>query len=234
MNTNQQFWWNWAVSALTAAGTIGAAWTALFIALFGNALRQRLLPPKLFIKLSDAPGEGEKAKAFLSSGTETVSMGGTIVSGGPRETVSRWYHVKVENQRQAFVTATEVRLWMLELRVRNAAGDWITDWIGELPFAWKDQQVKLPGLQMGQPDEADLCHIVRDYFSDGKHLLQLSPAIAKQPPETEWSNDCHIQVKFQARSIEARSNIITVQIDWNGQWDHDDARMGQYVQVKEV
>ena len=115
--------------------------------------------------------------------------------GGARETLSRWFHVKVENRRRKFVTATEVRLWMIELKIPNAAGAWTTDWIGELPFVWKDQIVKLPTLSMGQPDKADLCCVIKDYQDTGQHILRLTPVLQKSPPQTEWAGAC------QGRSV---------------------------------
>lgn len=217
MSSDQKSWWNWGVLFFTALGTIGA----VLVALFQVCIRGWLAD--LRIELSTAPGEGEKAKVWLTP------------PGGKRETLSRWFHVKVENRRWKFVTATEVRLWMLELKIQNAAGDWTTDWMGELPFGWKDQIVKLPTLSMGQPDEADLCCVIKDYQGTGQHVLRLTPVIQKSPPQTEWAGACHIQVKFQARSVETVSNIIAIQIDWNGTWDDDDTRMRQqHLQVNQV
>lgn len=224
MAPDTQFWFNWSVGFLTAAGTVGA----VIAALFGEPIRRRLAPPNLNIELSTAPGEGEKAATLLTYPTRAKPI-------QPRTTVSRWRHIKVENRRRGYTTATEVRVWMVELKVQNNAGSWDTQWIGELPFGWKDQQVKLPALSMGQPDEADLCCVIKDYTGVGKHALQLKPVIQKYPPQTEWNGECHIQVKFQARSTECTSNIITIQIDWDGTWDDDDARMKQHhLQIKPV
>jgi hypothetical protein len=213
--TDAQFWWNWWVSCATAVGTIGA----VVAALFGDPIRRKFAPPRLQIRLSDNPAEGTKALTKLT----------VTVNGQPqeRQTQSRWYHVRVENLRRHYTTATEVRLWLLELKIQDAGGSWRTEWIGELPMTWKDQIVKLPTLTMGQPDEADLCFVNKDdpVAGEGKHLLQLTTAIFKSPPPLQWTAACHIMVKLQARSIETASNIYAVEIHWDGQWDDDDTKM---------
>jgi hypothetical protein len=129
MAQTTQFWWNWAVSLLSAFGTIGA----VVVALFGDRLRPS---PRLHLARSTAASEGKKVDTTL-----TERQGDQ-----PRQTQSRWYHVRVENQRRLYRTANEVRVYMLELQERNEAGAWETKWAGELPIKWQDEHTKPPSV----------------------------------------------------------------------------------------
>jgi hypothetical protein len=218
------FWWNWLPSFFTAVGTVGA----VVVALFGESLRRQFMPPKLLMRLSTRSGEGEKAATVI---TRPVGAGGQLTQA---QTISRWYHVHVENQRWVTVPATEVQVWWVELKVRNVAGTWNRQWIGELPIQWKDQAVKLPALKLGRADEADLCCVVKDGLGPGKHVLRLQPLFQKYPPRTEWDADCHITVKLEARSAETSSNVVSIEIHWDGGWDDDDVRMRDHLQIKQM
>jgi hypothetical protein len=221
MAADTQFWLNWWVSFATAVGTVGA----VLVALFSEPIRRRFFAPTLQISLSVNPGEGTKAD------TKVV----THVNGQLQERVthSRWFHVVVNNTRRQFTPAHEVRVWMLELAINDQNG-WRTLWIGELPMSWKDQLVKLPSLTIGHPDEADLCCLTKGADGGARHMLQLGAALWKSPPTLQWDGGCHIRVKLQARSIEVSSNVITVEIYWDGQWDDDDVRMQPHLVVTQI
>ena len=217
------FWWNWWVQVAVAAGTIGA----VIVALFSEPIRWLLgLTPKLQISQTRNAQEGTSA--------QTVAV--ELVNGQPQQriTVSRWYHIDVVNKRREFASATQVRVWMIELAVfdANAPGGWRTDWIGEMPMSWKDQSVKLPAITIGSPDVADLCSLTRGDAGQ-PHRLQLSATIFKSANVAmDWA--VHVRVKLQARSVETASNVLTMQIWWDGQWHDNDVAMQAHLTVMPV
>jgi hypothetical protein len=219
------FWWNWWVQAAVAAGTIGA----VVVALFSEPIRWWLgLRPILQISPTQNAQEGTQARTVATE----------IVDGElkQRTTASRWYHIDVVNKRRDFATATQVRVWMIELAVFDpkVSGNWRTDWIGEMPMSWKDPYVKSPAITIGHPDVADLCSLTRGDAGQ-PHRLQLSAVILKYPPTLQWiGQSCHIRVKLQARSVETSSNVLTMQIWWDGQWHDDDIAMQAHLTVTRV
>lgn len=83
MVPTSEFWMSWIVQVAIAVGTI----SAVLVALFGGWLRGRLAPPRLTLRLENA--DGVKTPVSL-----------TAPDGSTRETMGRWYHVRVFNERR--------------------------------------------------------------------------------------------------------------------------------------
>lgn len=196
MTPDQQFWWNWWVYALTAVGTVGA----VLVALFGQKIRA-LFPPLLRISVPNPLGEACPAEVPQPDGTKF-------------RTDSRWFHVEVENQRRNLVPATGVQVFLQKIdEFDSAVGQWRVAWsASEIPIGWKNQNIKPPALTIGRPDGCDLFSIIRA----DPPVLSIHPLIGVFSLNTQWRAACRLLLTLQARSVEADSNILQVEITWNG------------------
>ncbi len=219
MTPTCQFWWNWWVQLAVAIGTIGA----VVVALFRDWFRVVLWPPKLSIELQDRLGEIANTEVTFQSGPTVVKL----------ETVSRWYHIRVENRRH-WSLAREVRLLLLGYEEPDSLGQWQTKWSGAIPLKWQHQGIKPLAPTMGQPDNCDLCSVLKMPTSTGRpHRLELHPLIRALSMPTQWETSHTFAVTLQARSLEARSKLIRVEIAWDGQWDDDATKMSHHLVVKQ-
>jgi hypothetical protein len=201
---------NW--HAVSALATIAA----VIVALFGNQIRARLWPPLLRISLDNATG--------VPSGA-TIKGEGTEIS-----TKSRWYHIRVENERR-LSPATDVRLLLLKFEDLNAAGQFFVLWVGEAPLQWRHQQVKPLTPTIGPQEFSDLCSVVQK-SSSGSPGLALHPLIRGLDLTTKWHSSRTFAITLQARSIETDSNRLRVEIAWDGEWADDSDAMGRHLVIK--
>lgn len=213
-----QFWSNLAAQVAIAIGTIGA----VVVALFGNKLRATFAPPRLFLRLLD------------NRGTETPVIL-TAPDGSRRETVSRWYHLRVENGRR-WSPATQVQVFLLRIEEPDAAGQYRAIWTGELPIRWRYQEIHPLVRSIGYGADVDLCSVVKEKW------FQLHPVI--EPIEFRDSDAEQVSLRIkrregfnmaltlQARGLETDSNRIRVLIHWDGAWADDPEVMQRHLVVK--
>lgn len=211
MTPTWQFWLSWGVQAAIAFGTIGA----VVVALFGDWFRAWLSPPKLSISLKNEIGVIEKA-AFLPSQDDKV-------------TDSRWYHIRIENLRR-WSPAREVQLLLLQFAEPDSAGHFQATWTGELPLKWAHQQIKPLRPTIGAPQDCDLCSVTK--MPDGTHQLEWYPLIRPYFLDATWGSPHKFAVTLQARSLETESNLLRVEIAWDGQWADDATQMSRHLVVK--
>lgn len=130
-----QFWWNWWVNVAIAIGTIAT----VVVALFGQALRLKLFPPRL--KLLLANPEGERTPVLITWRDE---------KGEPRERTesARYYHVRVVNERR-LSPATNVQVFLIGMEERGPDGQLQVTWTGDVPMRWRHQEVFPPVRTVG-------------------------------------------------------------------------------------
>jgi hypothetical protein len=214
--TGSQFWWTWAAEAATATGTIGA----VIVALFGGWLRAHLAAPRLEIRL----GQGGK------NGVRVGVRQGPI-DGKQIDTVGRWYRLCVENKRR-WSPAKDVRMLLLNFEQPNAAGQYRTTWLGEVPLVWSNQQVIPLTPTIGPPHECDLCSVVKQ--PDGRHTLSLHPLIQPFNLPSSWQDEVRFVLTLQARGVDSDSDEFRVEVSWDGQWADDTIEMAQHLVVRLV
>jgi len=213
MSLEEQFWWNWAVYALAAVGTVGA----VVVALFGEWIRAHLWPPKLVVSLRDSTDESVPTKLA----TEEARV----------ITQSRWCHVHVENTRRRFSPATDVQVFLLSVEEPDAAGTFQLRWAAEpVPLAWSHQKYKPATFRIGVPRQADLCSVVQ-HPTDGTHFLLLAPLFQPFALPVRWETGCKLALTVQARGVEADSNKLRVEVAWNGEWSDDPRTMRRHLTV---
>jgi hypothetical protein len=209
--TGWQFWWTWAAEAATGIGTMGA----VIVALFGGWLRAHLAAPRLEIRLDNR--NGIYVPTVLDAGGEKI------------DTFSRWYHLRVENKRR-WSPANEVRVLLLKFEQRDAAGQYQTTWVGELPLQWSNQHITPLAPTIGPAYDCVLCSVVK--HPSGQHTLSLYPLIRPFHLTTSWQGKAEFALTLQARSLDSDSNVFRAAVAWDGHWIDDTLEMARHLVVK--
>ena len=199
---NQEFWWNWWVQVAVAVGTIGAVVTALWA-----ALRQ---PYRPLLKLKILREDGERA--FLESGED-----------------ARYYHIKVWNENRSTSLASRVQVYFTLLEETDKPNGNLREvWQGNLPLRWRDQEYVPRFQKIGSAKDADLCMIRKQ---GGLSLLPLFMPY-NLLPYAHRKGACRLVLSLQARSNQADSEPLRIQICWDGIWADGDTEMKEHLQVK--
>ena len=208
MVSTWQFWLSLIAQVAIAVGTIAA----VIVALFGGWLRARFAPPKLTLRLET--NDGVKIPVNL-----------TAPDGNTRQTEGRWYHLRVENERR-WSPATQVQVFLLRIEEPDAAGEDRLTWIGEMPMRWRHQEIHPRVRTIGYPADCDLCSVIKEKWLELNLLITPSEINAKR------RDACRLTLTLQARGMESDSNLLRVQIAWDGKWANDDKEMAQHMVVK--
>jgi len=200
-----------AIQLAIAIGTIGA----VIVALFGGWLRSHLAPPRLVIRLKDE--RGNKTPVTVTDPKD----------GTQRETDGRWYHMEVANNSR-WSPAKEVQVFLLRVEEPDASGQDQITWLGDVPMRWRHQEIRPVALTIGPTTDCDLCSVVKDKW------LQLEPLVVPHSLNARRRGECKFTVTLQARSIEVDSNLLRVQIAWNGKWSEDSDEMARNMVVKQL
>jgi hypothetical protein len=205
-----QFWLNWIVQLGIALGTI----SAVLVALFGRWLRARFAPPELKLSLSNVRGVPSPCLLTSPDGQQRVSQ-------------SRWYHVRLDNDRR-WSPATQTQIVMLEIQEPDARGEMKAIWLGAMPLKWRSVGYLPFGKTIGSWSECDLCSVVQDGW------LDIHPAILESPMKSQRTGQCRFIVVLQARSVEVDANVLRIEIAWNGQWSDDTDQMARNLVLKSI
>lgn len=202
MNNDQFFWYmvsQWAV----AAGTIVVA----IVALWGHIIRARWFGPKLRLALKNPKGE--------------VSM----FSDG---VVSRYYHLRVWNERRAS-PAQNVRVVIKALYRPSADGTMSqTPLSGPLQLAWQFQGSNPQFQTIGAESTCDLGFLRRGepfILSTLFRHISFDPAVQQRQKAI---------VVLVALSDEGESNELKLEIAWDGVWSEDSDEIVKHMVVKQL
>jgi len=208
-----QFWTNWVVQLGIAVGTI----LAVIVALFGGWLRGHFMPPSLTLKLQDT--RGVQSPCFL------ISPNGTR-----RQSESRWYCVKIENSRR-WSPATQTQVLMLEIQEPDAAGEMKPIWFGAMPIKWRSEGHLPFGKTIGAWAECDVCSVIKGGTGEKEGWVAIHPAIPEPAMKVQRTSACRFVLVLQARRVEADSNVLRVEIAWDGRWADDSTQMARHLVI---
>ena len=209
MTADEQFWWNWYIQLATAIATF----LAVLVALFLDWIRS-FFPPNLVLISKNERGVWTDPTYMQKSGQP------------PFATVSRWYHVEVSNTRR-WRRATDTQVYLINYEILNAAGEYVPKPPGAIPLKIRNVGFVETGRNLGPPIEWDLCSIIRESGCGEGPVLQLQVAVVPTNMIIETRQKFQVALTLQARSVEADSDTLRVEIIWNGQWDDDESRMAQ-------
>ncbi len=200
---------NWGVQFAAALGTF----LAVLAALFGDALRRALIPPKLTLSLLNPQGSTTNADLTAPDGTQ-------------RRTVARYYHVQVVNHRR-WSPATHVRVSLRRVEQPAADGRFMPTWVGNVPLQWRFQEFEPSTTPtIGTPMAVDLCSVVKDKW------LELHPLFIPTNLDTRFRERTDLILVLQAVSNEADSDTMRVRIAWDGKWSDDSTEMARHLTVQ--
>jgi hypothetical protein len=209
----RQFWLKWGVQLAAAVATFAA----VLVALFGQAFRAKFFPPQLAVSLVDSQGERTKVKlTWVENGVQK-----------DRSEDARYYHLAVSNRRR-WSPANQVQVVLLTVAEPGADGRFVTVWTGDIPLGWRHQQVLSGARTVGPTGHVDLCSVVRTKW------LQLHPLVAPFNLEVIRRNSANLILRVQARSNEADSEILSVRVSWDGQWEDGATEMQRHLIVRVV
>jgi hypothetical protein len=215
MTPTEQFWWNWAVYAVTALATTLVA----VLAIWGEKIRHWFFQPSLRLSLKNPQGE-----------LTTIQLGWRDPETGEIRSQSeqaRLYHVRVSNPRHRWLPIKGVMVHLLQVQELGPDGIFQGKWIGDVPLRFRHFEVMPAQRTIGSEADADLCMIVRDRF---ELLLLVQP----NNLDSRRYGTMRMRVVLQARGIEADSNQLTLDIAWNGKWHDGAIEMGSNLTIKEV
>jgi hypothetical protein len=201
-----QFWWNWWINFAVALATFAAA----IVALFGEWLRSKMFPARLKLSLLNA--NGEKGR----------------IAHGDRQENARFYHVRVENTNRFVSTAKDVQVFLIRIEEPGPDDELQIVWSGEIPMRWRNQEVSALTKAIGHATDCDLCSVGENRW------LSLSPLIVPLSMNARREGPCKMVVSLQARSQQADSPALRVQIAWDGAWDLGDNEMRRHLTVREL
>lgn len=217
MNAEDQFWWNWGVQALLAAGTF----LAVVVALFGDRLRYLLQPPKLRLELVTPAGE-------------CVPVGVKSPNGEVRQTYARYYHLKVLNERR-WSSATDAQVFLTSIEEPDAVGENRLVWAGEVPFKWQHAEIR--GIQprsLGSAQIVDLCNVVQSNEMGLGKWVELDLLFTPSGIENPRRNGFKLVLGIQAKSKEVDSNVLRLEIAWDGKWADGNDEMKRHLVVQRI
>jgi hypothetical protein len=208
VTSDQQFWWNWWVNFGIALATLAA----VLVALFGQKWQARLLPPRL--KLTLGRKEGEK--------TQLRNQGdGALVDD------VRYYYLRVSNERR-WSPAEGVQVYLSRIEEPDASGDLQVVWVGDIPIRWRDQEF-VPLLRtIGSAADCDLCRVGK---TSGFALM---PLIVPHNLNAHRNKPFKLVASLQARSNQVDSEIMRIQISWDGLWEDGDVEMLRHQVINEL
>jgi hypothetical protein len=218
MQPDPQFWWNWWVQLATAFATF----LAVLVALFLDWFRARFFPPVLDLRLVDVRG-APPVKTFVMAPGQQIAF----------ETVSRWYHVQVTNKRR-MTAATDVQVCLLAIETPNAAGQYVERNTGAIPFTVRHDAVVRPGRMIGPPVEWNFCSISREYEPQGGPILDLRTVVAPTDISTRMDKGFKTAFTLQAQSIAVDSNLLRLEVIWDGKWADDTDEMANHLVINET
>lgn len=205
------FWWNWSAAAASAVATF----SAVLVALFGQAFRDKFFPPQLSCRLLSA--DGERTTVQLTWPEDGVSRA--------RSEEARYYHLQISNGRR-WSPAREVQVVLLQVEEPGADGRLHVTWTGAAPFSWRHQEVHSALRTIGPAADADLCNVVK-----GKWLA-LNLMVHPFNLESRRAKACNLVLSIRAQGNEADSPVVRVKISWNGQWSDGALEMRRHLTVE--
>ena len=140
------------------------------------------------------------------------------------QTVSRWYHLQVQNIRR-MSRATDAQVCLTAVGIPNAAGQIVTRTTGAIPLKIRHEGIVRPGRIVGPPVEWDLCSVYREFLPNGPPVFELQTIVAPTDITVQNDQPFRMVLTLQARSIEVDSNILQIELVWNGQWADDTDQM---------
>ncbi len=193
---------------ITEAGVVGT-WGAVVVALFGERIRVLLFKPALQIRLLSNRGE------FVH---QTIVPNNQIT----QQLEARYYHIQLTNRRRT-TKASDAQVIITSIEAVGSNGRPQVVYTGMLPLQWRHGELHPRTRTVGPPADADLL------FARQDGIVSFLPMLFPNNFPGQYQAATHLWVTLQARSTEGDSAPLRLEIDWDGQWDRDEAQMATHL-----
>ena len=191
---------------ILAVTAVGTLLVAV-LAIWGDWIRSQLTGPKLAISLHDPQGE----PTGLTNGKS-----------------SRHYHLKVSNKRR-WTQAKNVRVVLTKVIKPAADGSFPPESLsGPLQLTWQFPQIHPQYSLIGPDDICDLGLII-----EGDKFI-LTPYIVPVKFDGVLGSGQRMRIEVIAIADNAESNVLCVDLAWDGKWSDDTSEMKKHLVIKEV
>ena len=122
--------------------------------------------------------------------------------------------------------ASEVQILLLQVEEPGPNGNLQVTWRGDIPLAWRHQQLFPLARTMGRDADADLCS-VRQGGPLKLHLLiePLNLEVVRNQAST-------LVLSLQARGSQADSPVLRIRVAWDGGWHDGTTEMRGHLTVE--
>jgi|SRR5882762_10391459 len=100
------------------------------------------------------------------------------------------------------------------------------DWLGNVPMRWRDQEVVPLAQTVGAAKDADFLMVQR---TEGK--VSLMPLLVPNNLRAQRTGGCRFVARLQARSEQVDSDVLRIQVAWDGVWEDGDTEMQMHLVV---
>jgi hypothetical protein len=192
-------------------------WAVAILAVWGGAIRSWLFKPTLRVDLLDPGGE------LIAQNEQRVENGQLR----QRTVQTRYYHVKLSKSgRFRFPAAREAQVLITHVELPGPDGLPQMAYSVPLPLIWQYAALHPTSRTIGPDAIADLLYVREDDQS-----LRLTPMVFPNNFPGHHTTAARLWVTLQARSIEANSRSLRLEIAWDGQWDAGEAEMRRHLRV---
>jgi hypothetical protein len=198
------------------AGVIGT-WVVGFLALFGDRIRAWWFRPKLHLELKNDVGSWCPQKV------------GAPPDGGPsRFRDAHYYHLRVTN-RATYPAAKDVQGLLLGVERLDQEPPQPGELYVPLSLGWAGGVYPLM-REIGRKTDA----IADLLFVHEEGELEFVVVHAPFNFQSVYSGETHLRVTAVARGSDCESNILRLEIDWDGVWERDEKAMKKHFTIREL
>lgn len=141
---------------------------------------------------------------------------------------ARFYHLQISNDRRRWSPAENVQVFLIRIEEPGFDGIFQLVWSGNVPMRWRHQEFYPLTRTIGPETDCDLCYVTEEKW------FGLLPLFVPNDLQVRRQNSCRIAASFQARSNQADSPIIRVEIAWDGLWEDGDTEIKRHMKMKVI
>jgi hypothetical protein len=195
------------------AGVIGT-WVVGVLALFGDRIRAWLFRPDLHLELTSKIGSYSPQAGRQHDGAVVTRH-------------ARYYHLTVTN-RARYPVAKDVHVLLLgvERLDQQTPPTETSGWYVPLPLGWAYGGYPL-AREIGRKTEA-----IADLLFVRGDKLEFVPIHTPLNFQKDYSGKTRLRVTAVARGTDCESNILKLEIEWNGLWERDDDAMKKHFVIR--
>jgi hypothetical protein len=194
------------VTEVSAMGSLPVA----IVALFGEKLRNRLLPPKLIVEKVD--DEGDLVP-------QTITWQDESGARQQHQRDARYYYLRVTNTRRLISPAHDVQVVIESVETPGPNAQPVQVFRGPLPLTWRHGHAYPPARTIGPVTECDFL------VATAEPSLGIMASFAPNNLTVEYPHATRMWLTVPAHASECDSDPVRFEVAWDGKWDRGEAEM---------